>query len=88
MKTLDRTAKKIMDTLADACYVPIRDICVLNHDDTHFKAYVHGTSWYGQHVYDVIMNTWGVEENNLSIERSPKCWWPLGSTGYVIKVTY
>ena len=88
MKCMDRTAKKIMDTLAEACHVPIREVCVLNHNDEHFKAYVHGTSWYGQNVYDKIMKTWGVEEKNISIERSPNVWWPLGSTGYVIEVKY
>ena len=88
MKCLDRTAKKIIDTLADACHVPIRDICILNHNDEHFKAYVHGTNWYGQHVYDKIMNAWSVEEENISIERSPNAWWTFGSTGYVIEVKY
>ena len=88
MKSLDRTAKKIMDTLAAACYVPIRDVCVLNHDDDHFKAYVHGSSWYGQRVFDVIVNTWGVKEENIIIKPSPECWWPLGSKGYVIEVIY
>ena len=88
MKTLDKTAKKIIDTLADACHVPIREICVLEHNEMHFKAYVHGTNWYGQHVYDKIMNTWNVEEKNIVIERAPKAWWPLGSTGYVIEVKY
>lgn len=88
MKSLDRTAKKIMDTLAAACHVPIRDVCVLNHNNDRFKAYVHGNSAISQHVYNVIMNTWGVAEENISIEESPKCWWPLGSRGYVIEVKY
>lgn len=88
MKCLDRTAKKILDTLTEACKLPIRDICILNHDNDGFKAYVHGTSWYGQHVYEAIMKTWDVEEKNISIERAPEAWWPLGSTGYVIKVNY
>lgn len=88
MKSLDRTAKKIMDTLAAACYVPIREVCVLNHDNDHFKAYVHGTSWYSQKVFDVIKNTWGVKEENIIIKSSPDTWWPLGSKGYVIEVKY
>ena len=88
MKCMDRTAKKIMDTLADACHVPIKDVCVLNHNDEYFKAYVHGTSWYGQHVYDRIMKTWGVVEENITMKVSPDCWWPLGSRGYIIEVKY
>lgn len=90
MKSLDRTAKKIIDTLAEACHVPIRDVCVLQHDNDHFKAYVHGTLWYSQSVYDKIEKTWSVDESqiDIKIEKSPKCWWPLGSTGYVIEVTY
>lgn len=85
---MDRTAKKIMDTLAEACCVPIRDVCVLNHNDKCFKAYVHGTNWYGQHVYDKIMKTWNVVEDNITMKVSPDCWWPLGSRGYIIEVKY
>lgn len=85
---LDRTAKKILDTLSEACHLPIRDICILDHDNDHFKAYVHGTSWYDQSIYDKIIKTWKVKEENISIERAPKDWWPLGSTGYIIKVKY
>lgn len=88
MKCMDRTAKKIIDTLAEACHVPIRDVCVLNHNDDCFKAYVHGTGWYGQHVYDKIINTWGVVEENITMNISPDCWWPLGSRGYIIEVKY
>ena len=88
MKCLDRTMKKITDTLVEACHVPIRDVCVLNHNDESFKAYVHGTNWYGQQVYDKIMNTWGVTEENITIKESPESWWPLGSRGYVIEVKY
>ena len=88
MKCMDRTAKKIMDTLAEACCVPIRDVCVLNHNDKCFKAYVHGTNWYGQHVYDKIMKTWNVVEDNITMKVSPDCWWPLGSRGYIIEVKY
>ena len=88
MKCMDRTAKKIVDTLSEACHVPIRDVCVLNHTDDYFKAYVHGTNWYGQHVYDKIMKTWGVVEENIIMKVSPDCWWPLGSRGYIIEVKY
>lgn len=88
MKCMDRTAKKIMDTLAEACHVPIREVCVLNHNDEHFKAYVHGTNWYGQHVYDKIMKTWGVVEENITINMSPGGWWSLGSRGYIIEVSF
>ena len=88
MKCMDRTAKKIIDTLIDACHVPIRDVCVLNHTDDYFKAYVHGTNWYGQHVYDKIMKTWDVVEENITMKVSPDCWWPLGSRGYIIEVKY
>lgn len=88
MISLDRTAKKIMDTLAAACHVPIRHVCILNHDNDHFKAYVHGTSWYGQRVFDIIKNTWGVKEENIKITKSPDEWWIIGSTGYVIEVQY
>ena len=88
MKSLDRTAKKIVDVLSAACHVPIRDVCVLNHDNNQFKAYVHGTTWYNQHVYNVIMKVWGVKEENISMTLSPDCWWPLGSRGYVIEVKY
>lgn len=89
-KIKSKDMKTIIDVLAAACHVPIRDVCVLNHDETHFKAYVHGTSWYGQHVYNVIEQAWSIDENKISIniEKSPKCWWPLGSTGYIIEVTY
>ena len=72
MKCMDRTAKKIVDTLSEACHVPIRDVCVLNHTDDYFKAYVHGTNWYGQHVYDKIMKTWGVVEENITMKVSPQ----------------
>lgn len=85
---MDRTAKKIMDTLAEACHVPIREVCVLNHNDEHFKAYVHGTNWYGQHVYDKIMKTWGVVEENITMKLSPDRWWSLGSRGYIIEVSF
>lgn len=88
MKCLDRTAKKIMDTLADACHVPIRDVCVLNHDDNYSKTYVHGSSALSQHVYNVIMKTWGVPEENITIKESPEFWWPLGSRGYIIEIKY
>ena len=88
MKSLDRTAKKIMDTLAAACHVPIKDVCVLNHNDERFKAYVHGTDWYSQTVYNKIIETWGVKEENIEISLSPQLWWPLGSTGYIINVVY
>ena len=84
----DKTAKTIMDVLSAACKVSIREVCILNHDETSFKAYVHGTSWYGQSVYDVICKAWDVNENDVSIKLSPEGWWPLGSTGYVIEVTY
>ena len=88
MRNLDRTAKKITDTLIEACNVSICEICILDHDDNHFKAYVDGTSWYGQHVYDIIMKTWGVKEDNIIISHAPKSWWPFGSIGYTIEVTY
>lgn len=88
MKCLDRTMKKITDTLVEACHVPIRDVCVLNHNDESFKAYVHGTTWICQRVYDTISNVWGVSMENISITESPESWWPLGSRGYVIEVNY
>ena len=43
---------------------------------------------YGQHVYDKIMKTWGVVEENITMKVSPDCWWPLGSRGYIIEVKY
>lgn len=84
----NKTIKKILDTLADACHVPIRDVCVISHNDKHFKAYVHGTSWYGQHVYDRIAATWGLDESNINITIAPKGCWPFGSTGYTIEVDF
>jgi hypothetical protein len=86
--TTDRSLKKITDVLSIACHVPICDVCVLHHNDNSFKAYVHGTTWYGQHVYDVIVNTWNIDEKNILIEPSPNAWWTFGSTGYVIEVKY
>lgn len=86
--SLDRTMKKIIDTLSEACQVPIRDICVLWHDDVYFKAYVHGRHIDNDEVNKVIIKTWNVNEDNITIEKSPKCWWPLGSTGHVIEVKY
>lgn len=83
-----KDAKSIIDVLSVACDVPIRDVCVLHHDETHFKAYVHGTSWYSQRAYDIISKAWEITEDQISMEQSPKCWWPLGSTGYVIEVKY
>ena len=89
-KVKDKTYKTITDVLAAACHVPINEVCVLEHDEDHFKAYVHGTSWYCQRVYDIIEESWSVDENkiNVSIEKSPKGWWPFGSTGYLIEVNY
>lgn len=84
----DKTAKTIMDVLACACHVPIRDVCVLNHDEKSFKAYVHGTSWYSQSVYNTIIKAWDVSEDNISFTISPETWWKLGSTGYIVTVTY
>ena len=86
--TTDKSLKRIIDTLSIACRVPIYDVCVLHHDDQHFEAYVHGTTWYSQHIYDAIANTWGVDEKNILIELSPKAGWPFGSNGYSIKVNY
>lgn len=91
MRSLDRTMKKITEVLAESCHVPIMEVCVLNHDDNHFKAYVHGTNWYKQHKQHMckcIMNVWGVNENNIDIHLAPKAWGLFGSTGYVIEVTY
>jgi hypothetical protein len=90
MNTLDRTAKRIIDILADACHVPIRDICVLTHDNDHFKAYVHGTGWYKDNttIANKIVKAWDVNPDNISIGKSPKPWWVFGSTGYVIEVKY
>lgn len=85
---MDRTSKNIVDVLTVACHVPIRDVCVLHHDDEHFKAYVHGTSWYCDNVHKVIMKAWNVKEENISAKISPECWWPLGSRGYIIEVKY
>lgn len=84
----DKTAKTIMDVLSFACKVSIREVCILHHDEDSFKVYVHGTSWYSQSVYDVICDAWNVTEDNISINLSPESWWPIGSTGYVIEVTY
>lgn len=82
--------KRIMDVLSNACHVPIREVCVLEHDEQHFKAYVHGTSWYCQRVYDMIEDAWSVDENkiDIKIDKAPEAWWPLGSTGYLIEVKY
>lgn len=88
MRNLDRTTKMIIDTLTVACDVPICEICVLDHDDKHFKAYVNGTSWYSQRVYDVIMQTWGVEEKDIDIKHAPESWFPFSAIGYTIEVTY
>ena len=92
MNTLDRTAKRIIDILSDACHVPIRDICVLTHDNNHFKVYVHGISWYNKVTENIVINkivkAWNVTIDNISIMRSPKPWWVFGSTGYVIEVKY
>ena len=84
----DKTAKTILDVLASACHVPIRDVCVLNHDENHFKAYVHGTSWYSNTVYKIICNAWDIDEAQISMKLSPETWWKLGSTGYLVEVTY
>ena len=77
-----------MDTLTKACGVPICEICILNHTDTWFKVYVNGTSWYGQHVYDAIKEMWNVEESNIDIKPAPESWFPFGSIGYTIEVTF
>ena len=82
-----KTLKYITDKIAEFCHVPIRDVCVLNHDDNHFKVYVHGTSWYCDSVYRRICDTWGVTEDNITVEMTPKFLW-FNSTGYTIHVTY
>lgn len=88
MECLDRTAKKIVDTLVDAMHCPITHICLLNHDNDHFKVYTDDNSIISKRVYEAIMKTWGVPEENISIKESPEYWWPLGSRGYIMEVKY
>ena len=85
MKT--KTIKYITDKIAEFCHVPIRDVCVLNHDESHFKVYVHGTSWYSGVVFKRICETWNVTEDQIEMKLTPKFLW-FKSTGYTIEVTY
>lgn len=84
----DKSSKNIVDTLISVIHCPINHVCLLNHDDNGFKCYVDDSAAMSQRVYDAIMITWNVKEENISIERSPESWWPLGSTGYIIEVKY
>ena len=81
------TIKEIVDVLVEACHVPIMDVCVLSHDNKHFKAYVHGMNWYCQNVYDVLMNKYNIPESNILIEPAPGFLW-FSSKGYKIEVTF
>ena len=85
--TQDKTLKTIIDLLVTACHVPFYDVCILHHDDKHFKAYVHGTNWYSQHVYDMLMKQYNITEDNISIE--PVHTFKLfKNKGYKITVNY
>ena len=85
--TQDKTLKTIIDLLVKACHVPFYDVCVLHHDDTCFKAYVHGTTWYGQHVYDMIMKQYNITEDKISIT-PVSAFRFFKNKGYKIEVTY
>lgn len=84
----DKTMKTITDVLSSACHVPIREVCVLEHNEKYFKAYVHGTRWYDRSVYEKIMNAWNLEESQIDMTLSPELWKKFGSTGYIINVKY
>ena len=85
--TQNKTLKTIIDLLVTACHVPFYDVCVLHHDDKHFEAYVHGTTWYSQHVYDMIMKEYDIPEEHISI--TPVNAFKLfKNKGYKIEVTY
>ena len=85
--TQNKTLKTIIDLLVEACHVPFYDVCVLHHNDKHFEAYVHGTNWYGQHVYDMIMNQYNITEDQISITPAPDLKF-FKNKGYKIEVTY
>lgn len=87
MVNIDKSARKIIDTFHEECNISKRDMCLLNHDNNHFKMYIYGDI-IEDDICNVIEKIWNVDKNNIVIKESPKCWFSFGSKGHTIEVKY